>query len=123
MLAQRTLKARQGDLATEIHFWQLLFKPLQQSREDLVREHIKANQQHKQDVKDGKAQLRPQRGRGRSYIDRMSGRGGDANDFVRRYEGVHTGLDGAPVSVSKGARRNAYPSQYQGRSVKLPSQA
>lgn len=115
--AQNALKARRADLSAEIREWQLLFKPLQQSREDLVRQHIAANQQYKQDVKDGKVPPPRQGGpRGRSYIDRTSGRGGNANDFARRYQGEHAGLGGAPVH--KGARRNAYPSQYQGRTVK-----
>ena len=122
LTAQNTLKAWRADLSAEILGWQTLFKPLQQSREDLVRQHIAANQQYKQDVKDGKAPP-PVRGgpRGRSYIDQTSGRGGNANDFARRYQGEHAGLGGA--AVHKGARRNAFPSQYQGRQVKVPSDA
>jgi hypothetical protein len=122
LTAQNRLKARRADLSAEVREWQLLFKPMQQSREDLVRQHIAANQQYKQDVADGKIAPPRQAGpRGRSYIDRTSGRGGNANDFARRYQGEHASLGGA--AVHKGARRNAYPSQYQGRTVKQPSDA
>jgi hypothetical protein len=114
--AQNVLKARRADLSAEILGWQTLCKPMQQSREDLVRQHIAANQQYKQDVADGKIAPPTPRTRGRSFIDRTSGRGGNANDFARRYSGEHASLGGA--AVHKGARRNAYPSQYQGRTVK-----
>ena len=119
LTAQNRLKARRADLSAEILGWQTLFKPLQQSREDLVRETIRANQEYKQAIKDGKIAPPPPRTRGRSYIDQTSGRGGNASDFARRYQGEHAGLGGA--AVHKGGRRNAYPSQYQGRQVKLPS--
>jgi hypothetical protein len=118
---QNTLKARRADLSAEILGWQQLFRPLQQTREQLMREHLAANLQHKMDVKAGKIAPPRRAGKGKSYIDQTSGRGGDANDFARRYTGEHSGLGGAPVS--KGAHRNAYPSQYQNRRVKLPSEA
>ena len=122
VVATETLKNLRANLSTEIYRWQLLFKPVQQTREQLVRETIAANQQLKQDIKDGKV-APPRHGgpRGRSYIDQTSGRGGSANDFARRYQGVHTTVNGQPVKVTKGARGNAFPSQYQGRTVKVPS--
>lgn len=120
--AQRELKAHRADLSAEILGWQQLFKPLQQSREQLVKEHLAANLQYKMDVIAGKVPPPPRRaGKGKSYIDQSSGRGGNADDFARRYQGEHSGLGGAPVS--KGQRRSAYPSQYQGRQVKVPSEA
>lgn len=120
VLAQRALQAKRSDLSAQIHLWQLLFKPLTQTREQLVRETLAANQKYKQDLKDGKVAPPPLRGRAKSYIDQTSGRGGNANDFARRYQGVHTNNNGEPVKVYKGGRRDGIPSQYQNR--KLPSQ-
>lgn len=119
--AQITLKGRRADLSAEILGWQQLFKPLQQTRDQLVQQHIQANQKLKQDIKDGIVPPPARRQRGKSYIDQTNGRGGNADDFARRYTGEHSGLGGAPVS--KGNRRNAFPSQYQNRQVKPPSEA
>jgi hypothetical protein len=119
-IAQETLKQLRGGLAAEIASWQLLFKPQVQTREQLQRETIAANQAYKQAVKDGTVAppVRGPSGRGRSYIDRASGRGGDGSDFARRYQGTSSSLGGA--KVYKGARRDGLPSQYQNQRTTPP---
>jgi hypothetical protein len=121
-VAQETLKQLRGGLASQIYAWQLLFKPVAQTREQLQRDTIAANQKLKQDIKDGLVPppVRGPSGKGRSYIDQTSGRGGDANAFVRNYQGTSPSLNGA--KVYKGARRDGLPSQYQHQRIKLPSQ-
>jgi len=49
----------------------------------LVREELAANQQHRADVKAGLVPPRQYNQRGKSYIDRMSSRGGSAEDHIR----------------------------------------
>jgi hypothetical protein len=119
-IAQETLKQLRGGLAAEISSWQILFKPAVQTREQLQRDTIAANQQYKQDVKDGKVAppVRGPSGKGRSYIDRASGRGGEGNDFARRYQGTSASLNGA--KVFKGGRRDGIPSQYQNQRITPP---
>jgi hypothetical protein len=119
-VAQETLKQLRGGLAAEIASWQLLFKPQVQTREQLQRETIAANQAYKQAVKDGTVAppVRGPSGKGRSYIDRASGRGGDGSDFARRYQGTSSSLGGA--KVYKGARRDGLPSQFQNQRTTPP---
>jgi hypothetical protein len=97
------------------------------SRESLVRDNIRAEQQMKKDMLAGKvdprsqpriadelAQARAKQRSGGSYIDRASGLGGNANDFARsnmrlgfRRGVVVTSPDGSKHLVPATTRRGA----------------
>lgn len=121
VVAAETLKTYRADVSSAIYQWQLLFLPQQQTFESLIRDTIAANQQYKQDVKDGKIAPPPRQGRGRSYIDQTNGHGGTASDFARRSQLQTAGTEGKPVY--KGYRRQSLPSQFQGRQIRPPVKA
>jgi hypothetical protein len=86
------------------------------SRESLMRDTIAANQQFKQDVKDGKVPPRQSRQVANSYFDRVGSYGrGDATSFVRR---SHT-----PGQPWRGGNRGAFPASMQNAPAKLKGEA
>lgn len=84
------------------------------TRDMLVKAELRAFQQHKQDVKDGKVNPRTQPGIANSVIDRSAAysghRGADANDFARRQ------------MQNGGYRRGSFPASARGRRIAVPSE-
>jgi len=127
MTAEQKLRDARDALASAVFAWQTHGTGQRKSgysREMLVRDHIKASQEYRLAVAEGRAEP-PQRPKGAtgSFRDRVGQYRGDADTFVRRYQGVHTPL--APgVTIQKGDSRGAFDRSALGRTVRprLPSE-
>lgn len=121
--AEQYAKDAREDLARAVFQWQTRGgQKNKYGREQLIRDHLKANFEYKLAVAEGRIIPPPQpRTAQGTYRDRVGAWRGDANDFVRRYQGQH-GQSVVGQTVHKGDARGAYPKSALGRVVRPPTE-